>query len=131
MHTDKTRSPGISHLRASVPHLWLLFLILFLAREVTADDQSVAGPWTVPIREIRYFPVTADGKKIDINVTSNVGAPLEAIRSKCDRMTREAMTALPEGSRYHAHSDPAAKASLKYEVLETNYKGKPLTNWWV
>src|SRR5437867_44517 len=96
----------------------ILIALLHPASRAMADaTTAINGRWTVPVLEIRYFPVTADGKKVDINVTSNVGATLETIRGKCDRMTREAMTALSEGSRYHAYSHPAAKASLKYEVL--------------
>jgi hypothetical protein len=86
----------------------------------------MSGPWTVPILEIRYFPVTADGNKIDINVTSNVSAPLETIRAKCDRMTSQAMEALSEGSRYHAYSNPAAKPSITLKVLETKEYLEPL-----
>jgi len=104
----------------------ILIIPLLMAGMANAADESVAGPWTVPILEIRYFPVAADGKKIDINITSNVGEPLETIRSKCDRMTREAMTALSEGSRYHAYSNPAAKPSLIYQVLETKEYLEPL-----
>jgi len=92
-----------------------------------AETTTIAnGPWTVPILEIRYFPVTADGKKIDINVTSNVGAPLETIRKKCDRMTKEAMSALEEGSRFRAYNNPAAKSSITYRVLETKEYLEPL-----
>jgi hypothetical protein len=93
-------------------------LLSLLARQAWADATR-EGPWTVPVLEIRYFPVTADGKKIDIAVTSNVGAPLEEIRRKCDRMTREAMEALSEGSRFRAYNNPGAKASIRFEVLAT------------
>jgi hypothetical protein len=86
-----------------------------MAETATSTD----GPWTVPILEIRYFPVTADGRKINIDVTSNVGAPLEQIRGKCDRMTRQTMEALSEGSCYHAYSNPAVKPSIQFQVLET------------
>jgi len=100
----------------------LVILVLLISQISSADDrgnQAADGPWTVPILEIRYFPVTSDGKKIDITVTSNVGSSLETIRSKCDRMMRETMENLSEGSRYHAYSNPAAKPSLKYEVVAT------------
>src|SRR5688572_27890201 len=96
----------------------LLMMLSLLARDAWADATR-EGPWTVPILEIRYFPVTADGKKIDIGVTSNVGASLERIREKCDRVTREAISALEEGSRFRAYNNPAARASIKYEVLAT------------
>jgi len=103
-----------------------IFLVVIAATTAMGAEESVAGPWTVPILEIRYFPVTADGTKIDINVTSNVGAPLETIRKKCDRMTREAMAALEEGSRFRAYNNAAAKASIKFEVLATKEYLEPL-----
>src|SRR5688572_16195248 len=93
--------------------------LLLLAAVHARAQQAAEGPWVVPVLEIRYFPVTADGKKIDIAVTSNVGAPVERIREKCDRMTREAIAALEEGSRFRAYNNPGAKASIKYEVLAT------------
>src|SRR5258707_2117628 len=103
-----------------------IFLVVIAATTAMGAEESVAGPWAVPILEIRYFPVTADGTKIDINVTSNVGAPLETIRKKCDRMTREAMAALEEGSRFRAYNNAAAKASIKFEVLATKEYLEPL-----
>jgi hypothetical protein len=75
--------------------------------------------WTVPVLVLRYFPVTADKRKIDIAVTSNVDAPLRTIREKCDRITRQAMAALEEGSRFRAYRDPKAVPSLKYTVVDT------------
>ncbi|HEV8605522.1 MAG TPA: hypothetical protein VGQ99_09165 [Tepidisphaeraceae bacterium] len=56
---------------------------------------------------------------MDIKVTSNVGGKLVDVRKKCDRMTREAMEALSEGSRFRAYNNPGAKASIKYQVVET------------
>jgi len=78
---------------------------------------ATAGPWRVPVLLIHYFPVTPDGQRIDRAVTSNVGAPLAEIRRKCDRMTREAIDALQEGSRFRAYGNPAARPSLSYEVI--------------
>jgi hypothetical protein len=76
------------------------------------------GPWTVPVLVLRYFPVTADGKNIDIKVTSNVGAPLEQIKAKCDRMTREAAAALEEGSRFRAYNNPQAPPSVRHVIVD-------------
>ena len=101
-------------------------LAVFVLTARAPGQNEINGPWTVPILEIRYFPATADGKKIDINITSNVGSSLDTIRKKCDRMTRETMSALSEGSRYHAYSNPAAKPSIVFEVLETKEYLEPL-----
>src|SRR5205809_7171738 len=92
MHTDKKKF-YLWYLCASVPHLWLIFLLLIVQSAVLAAD-GVSGPWTVPILEIRYFPTTPDGQRIDINITSNVNSKLNDIRKKCDRMTKESMQSL-------------------------------------
>lgn len=94
--------------------------------ESTAAQPGIDGPWTVPVLVIRYFPVTADEKNIDIGVTSNVSAPLETIRAKCDRMTRETAEALQEGSRFRAYNNRRAKPSLVYEIVGEREYLEPL-----
>src|SRR6516162_7810476 len=88
-------------------------------KEALQEKSDANGPWTIPVLVIRYFPLAADRQTIDINVTSNVGAPLRLIRTKCDRMTRDVVKALQEGSRFHAYKDPKASPSLKYVILNT------------
>lgn len=83
------------------------------------DIKASSAPWTVPVLEIRYFPLTADGTKIDISETSNVDATLSAIRAKCDSLTDQIMNALEEGSRFRAYKNPDAKPSLRYRIVET------------
>ena len=90
-----------------------------LAMSENIGRKPSQGPWTIPVLEIRYFPLTTDGKNIDIAVTSNVGAPLSVIRDKCDTLTKEVAGALEEGSRFRAYKNPGAKPSLKYEIIET------------
>jgi hypothetical protein len=89
------------------------------AAELNIGRKAAPGPWTIPVLEIRYFPLTPDGKNIDIAVTSNVGAPLDEIRRKCERLTKEVASALEEGSRFRAYKDAGAKPSLKYKVIDT------------
>src|SRR4051812_31518669 len=97
----------------------LLLVIIFCPMVAAADAGSVDGPWTVPILEIRYFPTAADGQRIDINITSNVSAKLDDIRKKCDRMTRQAIESLQEGSRFRAYNNPAPRPNLPFQVLGT------------
>lgn len=97
--------------------LVLLALTLGTLSARAADDPDAL--WTVPVLEIRYFPLTADGTRLDKAVTSNVDLPLDKIRAKCDRMTRQAAEALTEGSRFRAYKNPAAKPSLHYKVVKT------------
>ncbi len=77
------------------------------------------APWKVPVLEIRYFPLTKDGKHLDLAVTSNVGEPLEVIRAKCDRLTRETMEALEQGSRFRAYNKADSRPSLDYTIVDT------------
>lgn len=92
---------------------------LAASRLAGLNRKETKAPWTVKVLVLNYFPVTADKKNIDIKVTSNVGAPLAEIKKKCERMTKETLHALQEGSRYHAYKNPDAKPSLLYEVVDT------------
>lgn len=89
------------------------------AKLAAAERPVTKAPWTIPVLVINYFPLTKDKKKIDIAVTSNVGAPLEEVEAKCKKMTREVVKALEEGSRFRPYSNAKAKPSLKYEVVDT------------
>ena len=75
---------------------------------------------------LKYFPVTDDNRTIDIKVTSNVAAPLEEIRKKCDRITAETIEALQAGSRLRAYKNPHAPPSLKYVIVDTKEYLEPL-----
>src|SRR5689334_3941539 len=96
----------------------LLLHIALTAHAAAPAGRDADAVWTVPVLNIRYFPVTADGKRIDIAVTSNVDAPLDKIRAKVDRMTKQAAEALTEGSRFRAYNNPNARPSLQYKVIE-------------
>lgn len=75
------------------------------------------APWKVPVLEIRYFPLA--GERLDLSVTSNVDLTLAEARAKCDRLTRETMEALEQGSRFRAYKNPKARASLDYQLVDT------------
>ncbi len=110
------------------PGLAVAFLAALPAPEAAPLPKAGAeGPWVVPVLEVRYFPLTADGKRIDVKVTHNVGGPLKDIVAKCDRMTREAAQALEEGSRFRAYRNPRAAPSLKYVVVgrKTYFEAMP------
>src|SRR5262249_14067583 len=86
------------------------------AGKAAADPALSRAPWTIPVLVIHYFPLTEDKKKIDIRVTSNVGAPIQEIEAKCQKMTKEVIQALEGGSRFRVYNNPKAAASLKYTV---------------
>jgi hypothetical protein len=98
---------------------WTILCFALLASTTRAADEkpTLSGPWTVPVLVLRYFPVTLDGQKIDVAVTSNVSAPLDVIRKKCDRMTKETADALEQGSRFRAYKNAEAKPSLTYKIV--------------
>lgn len=76
-------------------------------------------PWTIRVVSIRYFPLTADGRRTDLSVTSNVDLSLEEVRAKCDRLDGEVKEALEQGSRFRAYCFPNAPKSLVYEIIDT------------
>jgi len=86
-------------------------------RAHAANAEATSPPWGIPVVVVKYFPVKGD--RLDRAVTGDVDDTLEAIRAKTDRITQQVITALTEGSRYHAYKDPAAKPSLKYTILKT------------
>jgi len=91
---------------------------------VTDANQAVSLPIEIPILIVKYFPV--DGERIDVKVTGDWGDSLAATREKTERITRQTIAALEEGSRYHGYKDANARPSLKYTVLATREFLRPL-----
>jgi len=91
-------------------------LAAFLAAAMSAG-QEPALPMEIPVVVVRYFPVKED--RIDRAVTGDWGAPLKETREKTERLTREVIAALEEGSRFRGYKDPSARPSLRYRVLDT------------
>ena len=81
------------------------------------EDLSGKASWNIPVLVLYYFPVMPNGKQIDKSVTGDVGAPIEAVRRRCERMTMETILALQEGSRFRAYLYPDALPSLSYKVV--------------
>lgn len=80
--------------------------------------------FVIPVAVVHYFPL--DGDRIDIKVTGDWGAPYEETRAKCDRLTREVVEALQEGSRFRGYKDPSAPAALTYRIVARYEFKKPL-----
>ena len=77
---------------------------------------SLHRPYTIPTLVVRYFPVREG--RIDVRVTGDVDAPLEAVRRHTVQTTERVIQALEKGSTYHGYKDSAARPSLRYEVLD-------------
>lgn len=87
---------------------------LALAHGVAFAAAPDQGPFEIPVLAISFFPT--NGTRIDIRETGDWGAPLDETRSKAQRLTREVMSALEQGSRYHGYKNPTAQPSLRYSV---------------
>jgi hypothetical protein len=90
-----------------------------LERLAFVDRPHSDSPWTIKVLVVNYFPLTADRQRLDIEVTSNVSAPLIEIEEKCQRQTREVIEALEEGSRFRPYRNTSAPKCLRYQVAGT------------
>lgn len=94
------------------------------ARLTAGGDPVDEGPWTVPIAVVSYFPT--DGDRIDIKATGDWGEPYSTTKAKCQRMTREAIAALEEGSRFRGYRDADARPSIRYKVARSFEFRRPM-----
>jgi hypothetical protein len=76
----------------------------------------VGDLYTVPVLVVSYFPVK--NGRIDVAVTRDVDAPLDAIRSHTLQTTLQVARALETGSTYHGYKNPDAQLSLRYEIVD-------------
>jgi hypothetical protein len=83
--------------------------------------------WTIPVLVVNYFPV--ENGRINRAVTGDVGAPLETIRRHTVTTTERVIQALESGSRYHGYKDPAARPSLRYQIIDVLEFLEPLPTW--
>jgi hypothetical protein len=80
-------------------------------------DAKDHGPFEMPIVVVEFFPMK-DGK-IDPDISREFHGTLDEARAHTDSITKDVITALEQGSRYHAYKNPDAKPSLVYKVLKT------------
>lgn len=91
---------------------------------LAAQAPGSEGPWILPVAVVSYFPLAGD--RIDIRVTGDWGDTYAATKAKCERLTRETIAALEEGSRYHGYKDPEAKPSIRYRVVRAFEFQRPM-----
>jgi hypothetical protein len=82
------------------------------------------GPFEVPVLVLSFFPTNGD--RIDLRATGDWGAPLAETRAKTQRLTREVIEALEQGSRFRAYKNPVAPPSLNYWVMDSLEFLRPL-----
>jgi hypothetical protein len=116
-------------LRATLPCVVGVILsagVQGMAALPTASD-SIPEKFLIPILVIQYFPT--NGANLDVRVTGDIGDSLEAIRTKTERQTREAIAALEKGSRYRAFLNSNAAPVLHYQVVGHAEFLEPLPTW--
>src|SRR5690349_20180441 len=74
-----------------------------------------ADAWRVPVLVVRYIPVRGD--EVDRDATGDVGGSLSGLRGHIAGATSEVVRVLETGSMYHGYRDPAARPSLRYEIV--------------
>jgi hypothetical protein len=106
---------------------WLSLLIVLLitlfvypiwANSVQAATTTNTS-YNMGVLVIKYFPLTADGKNIDIQVTGDVGEPYNVIRQKTINITNNLLTFIPKATKYLGYSNPNAQPSINLNVVDT------------
>ena len=69
--------------------------------------------YTIPVLVVSYFPIK--NGRIDVAVTRDVDAPLDAIRSHTLQTTLQVARALEAGSTYHGYKNPDATSHREDE----------------
>ena len=83
------------------------------------DDCPVMGSYDMSVLVIKYFPLTADGKNIDIAITGDVGEPYPLIRQRTIDITDTLAVSLGRATSYLGYKDPNAQPALRYLVVDT------------
>jgi len=99
--------------------LFVFFLVFLLVMPSFIKARAQESPHlsTVPVLIIKYFPLTQDKNRIDIQVTGDWGELLAQTRHKVDDLTKNLISTLEQGSTYHGYKDNLARPSLKYVVV--------------
>ncbi len=79
----------------------------------------ISPTYAMNVLVLKYFPLTQDGKNIDINVTGDVGDSLQTIRQKTIDITNNLVTDLQKASTYLGYRNMASQPSLRYSVVDT------------
>lgn len=88
------------------------------------DDFSIGfrvqnPTYAMNVLVLKYFPLTADGKNIDISVTGDIGDLYTIILQRTIDVTNNLKTALQKASTYLGYKDASAQPSLNYTVVDT------------
>lgn len=74
--------------------------------------------YDINVMVISYFPLTSDGKHINLAVTGDYGESYAATLQKTRDMTTHLVTSLTNATKYLAYKNDSAPASLRYHVVD-------------
>jgi hypothetical protein len=101
----------------------LLLLIVLLGYSVLASSVKAATTtntsYNMGVLVIKYFPLAANGKDIDITVTGDVGQPYSTIKQKTDSITQNLLNLIPKSTKYLGYVNPNAPASINLNLVDT------------
>ena len=81
------------------------------------EPTDAVPPRVVDVLEIAYYPLTPDGKYIDINVTGDVGGLYTSVKAHVTSVSANLADALSQGSAYRGYANPAAPRDLGFHVV--------------
>lgn len=68
---------------------------------------------------LKYFPLTADGRNIDVAVTGDVDEPAAVVKDRVNSITSGLTELLTAGTVYRGYGDPSALPAIRYTVIDT------------
>lgn len=89
---------------------------------VAAPKQPASQPaalYTVNVLVLKYFPLSANGQNININVTGDVGDSYATIRQRTTDITNNLKTSIEKGTKYLGYKNPNAPSSISPNIIDT------------
>jgi len=80
--------------------------------------------YTMNVLVLKYFPLTADGQNIDINVTGDVGDSYATIYQRTVDVTNNLVTDLERATQYMGYANLSVSPSLRYSIVDTKEYNK-------
>jgi hypothetical protein len=82
-----------------------------------AATSTALAARTIDVLEIAYYPLTLDGKSVDIGVTGDVGGLLTDVKAHVASVSANVAETLSLGSAYRGYANPSAPRDLAYNIV--------------
>jgi len=83
------------------------------------DVPQTNDGYNMKVLVIKYFPLIADGQKIDVSVTGDVGDTYRNVKQHTVDVTNNLVNALQKATTYLGYKDSRAVPSLRYNIVDT------------